>query len=466
MKDVENKVFPNMIRTRKIGKNILVTTETGSWAALSPSEYEALRLDKLEENPNLRALLEDKGIILTERNMEGVIDGYRKRKIFLFQGTSLHIVVPTLRCNHKCIYCHSKARRVDEKGYDMNEQTAKKIVDFIFQSPSPTISMEFQGGEPLLVFPIVKYVIERSKEVNKEFGKRVKFNIVTNMTLMTDDIAQYLMNKRVGICTSLDGVKSVHNRNRKYCDGNSYDKVTNWVKKLKKEYHYTPHIITVVTKKALPYWKETVDEYSNLGVNHVWIKYPNNLGYAQSDWKNIACDPEEYFDFWKRVLDYIVTVKSGMIEITSYYLIKKILREEDPLYVDLQSPCGAAIGQLAYDQRGDIYTCDEARMFEEFKLGNVNENTYKDVLTSKKTCTIMAASTNDTLPCDSCAWKPYCGVCPVCAFASQGSLITKLPEDQRCKILNKQFTYIFEKMLSDEKYREIFLKWAKIDIFK
>ena len=46
-------------------------------------------------------------------------------------------------------------------------------------------------------------------------------------------------------------------------------------------------------------------------------------------------------------------------------------------YMELRSPCGAGVGQLAYYADGDIFTCDEGRMLHEmgqstFRLGNVN----------------------------------------------------------------------------------------------
>jgi sulfatase maturation enzyme AslB (radical SAM superfamily) len=49
----------------------------------------------------------------------------------------------------------------------MDTATAKSVVDFIFQSPSPVITLEFTGGEPLLNYPIVKYMIEYAEKLNE-----------------------------------------------------------------------------------------------------------------------------------------------------------------------------------------------------------------------------------------------------------------------------------------------------------
>jgi radical SAM protein with 4Fe4S-binding SPASM domain len=139
------------------------------------------------------------------------------------------------------------------------------------------------------------------------------------------------------------------------------------------------------------------------------------------------------------------------------------LTDKDPNYLDLRSPCGAAIGQLLYNYDGRIYTCDEARTLGDdiFMLGNVNEDTYKEILTSEQTCAVVTASTNDAHVCNSCAYKPYCGLCPVCSYAKDGSLIEKVSQSDRCKIFKAQFDYIFDKLINDNKSAEAFREWVK-----
>ena len=138
--------------------------------------------------------------------------------------------------------------------------------------------------------------------------------------------------------------------------------------------------------------------------------------------------------------------------------MRKILTDESVNFTDLQSPCGAAIGQIAYNYDGNVYSCDEGRLFEIFKLGSVDD-TYKEIVTSESSCAIVKSSINDNPYCEKCAYKPYCGLCPVCHYAKTGNIISKLP-DERCKILMGMFDYIFEKLVSDEEYRKVFMEWV------
>ena len=116
------------------------------------------------------------------------------------------------------------------------------------------------------------------------------------------------------------------------------------------------------------------------------------------------------------------------------------------------SPCGGAIGQMAYNFNGDIFTCDEGRMIDsdEFKLGTVYENTFDEIINSFKVQNFVCFSTNDKLPCASCAYQPFCGICLVYNFVNTGNLPPTESPDDRCKILKMQFEYLFERIIGED----------------
>ncbi|MBW2979899.1 His-Xaa-Ser system radical SAM maturase HxsB [Candidatus Woesearchaeota archaeon] len=462
----------NNYRARKIKDKYLVTTDHGSWIALDRESFLSLKRMKIKRNSKIFNELEEKGIVLTKDNIAQIIEGLRGRYGFLLQGTSLHIVVPTLRCNMKCIYCHASSRLPNAKGYDMDKKTAKKIVDFIFQSPSRHITIEFQGGEPLLNFDIVKYIINYANELNVFHNKDLLTSIVTNLTLMDGKKLDFLLNNNVTICTSLDGPKEVHDYNRAFIQGRgTHAEVTKQIARAGKIYaergitDRKMNALITLTKKSLKYPKAIVDEYVKNNLTDIHLRFLNNLGCAKGAWVDISYSASDFIEFWKQAMDYIIKInKEGkpLRERIVMIILKKILEKEDPNYVDLRSPCGAAIGQLVYDYDGSIYTCDEGRMLGEdvFKLGNAKNNNFREVLTSNHTCGIVAASANDVQICDNCAYKPYCGICPICNYAEQGSIIAKIPQTDRCKIFKAQFDFVFDKLFNDEVARKVFLSWV------
>jgi len=459
--DTQQKYILNNIREQVINKDsILLVTDYGSWVVLNEKEYTLLKSDNVLPI-SLFELLKQNGLILTIDNIDQIVHDYREKQAYLFLGPSLHIITPTSRCNQNCIYCHAKTKYPNSKNPDMDEETAKKIVEFIFQTPSPSIKIEFQGGEPLLNFDVVKFIINHAEETNKHYKKKLNFAISTNLTAMNNDILEFLMKHCVSITTSLDGPDFIHNKNRfYYSKQNTHADVVKWIKEIKNKYPI--EAIPVITKDSLPYHKEIIDEYINLGLNLIWVQPIRKIGNAVKNWNQIGYDAEKFFDFWKKSLEYILKLnKEGkqIKEISTNIILKKILKKSCVNFCSLQSPCGAIVSQLAYNEKGHIYVCDDARQDPLFKLGDVKKDSYEEVMPSEKAQNFVKSSINDNLLCDACVWKPFCGICPVCNYSEQGNIIPKLPLSNRCKINKKMFGYVFKKLLMDKEAKNTFLKW-------
>ena len=134
------------------------------------------------------------------------------------------------------------------------------------------------------------------------------------------------------------------------------------------------------------------------------------------------------------------------------------------MVVDIQSPCGAAIGQLLYKYNGDIHTCDEGKIFEEFKLGNVKTSKYSDIFKNNIVSTLIDISSKKNYLCDNCVWNPYCGICPIYTYGAQGNIVSKLSMDDKCKVYSEITKTIFKKLLFSEVDKKIFFDWYKKDV--
>jgi len=444
-------------RVGKIDDKYLITNDFGSWCFLSSEEFKSLERRDFDEN--LVSKLKKNLIMFNKKNFRNLIKQFYSQNLFLFQGPSLHIIVPTLRCNHKCVYCQASS----SQNVTMDKKTAIKVLDFIFKSPSRMITIEFQGGEPLLNFDIVKFITENAVSLNNQYEKKnLRITLVSNLTLLDDEKLDFLVKNGVTICTSLDGPKNVHDKNRKYTDGRgTYDDVTKKIKYLQ-ENNVSLNALTTITKYSLPYWKEIVDEYVKWGFETIHLRFLNKLGIAKENWDKIGYSAEEFINFWKKAMNYIIELNENGVNIKermATIMLTKILHKKDPGYTELMSPCGAGRTQLLYNYNGDIYTCDEGRMLGEdlFKIGNVNKNNYSDIFRNENLIGVCHASLLDNY-CSTCVFKPFCGTCPVMNYVEQGTLIPKIHETMRCKIYKAQFTYIFRKLLK-EKTRSIFDRW-------
>jgi sulfatase maturation enzyme AslB (radical SAM superfamily) len=184
-------------RFKRINKDeIFINNEVGEYIFLPNEIFNQLISLKLckdtDEYKNLKSkqIIADREIIF---NIEMLATKYRTKKSFLNEFTTLHMVVPTLRCNGNCIYCQVSSKALDDSQYDMDKATAKKIVHTIFNTPARAIKIEFQGGEPLISYEIVKYIILYANKLNVLYKKRIEFVICTNLALITERMVKFLL---------------------------------------------------------------------------------------------------------------------------------------------------------------------------------------------------------------------------------------------------------------------------------
>lgn len=458
MKDKRNRFLVHDFSSNEF----LVVSPPSNWTVLNKNEMDALRWNNLKNNKTLFSKLEKEGIVVTNRNVKRLVKDTEISLSHLCNGISLHIINPTKRCNLSCVYCYAESPSANGKEFDMDEETAKEVIDFIFQSSAKNIVIEFQGGEPLANFPIIEFIVG---EIRKRKSKKVHFRIVSNFTLMDDTIAKFLKRNNVNdLCTSLDGPKEIHDKNRKYAIGvGSYNKVVYWIERLREEYKFDSiKALSTVTKYSLPFPEEIVDEYLEREFSDITPVVLRNTGIARENWKEIGYFAEEYIDFWKKILDYCISLnKKGrsMCEMYSKMILDKIYGPTLQTHTCFAKPCGAALMQASYQYNGDIYTCDEGKAFELFKLGNVKENTYRQIYCSPNALNIIALSSTLGFDCNNCVWNAFCSFCPVTAYAGQGNIISKLPLDFDCKIKKAQISHIFEKLLFS-KDAKVLKRWV------
>jgi uncharacterized protein len=113
--------------------------------------------------------------------------------------------VVTLRCNHVCPYCQVSRVSEDRSAYDMTEEMAEKGLEFVFRTPSPAVKIEFQGGETMLNFSLIRYIVRRAKVRNRTAGKDLQLVIATNLSVITDEMMEFCASEEILISTSLDG---------------------------------------------------------------------------------------------------------------------------------------------------------------------------------------------------------------------------------------------------------------------
>jgi len=455
-------------------KETFLSNEVGEYIFLSNSEFDSFVNHTLDTKSATFKNLKAKHI-LTDTEVSPIIDllaiKYRTKKNFLSDFTSLHMVVTTLRCNSKCSYCQVSSKDLEDSTYDMDKKTAKNVVKTIFESPSQNIKIEFQGGEPLLNFNIIKYIIEYAEWKNLIKKKNLEFVICTNLSLITLSMLKYLSKHRVYISTSIDGPPKIHNTNRPLRDtANSYSIVSEKIALTRKHLGQdSVSALMTTTSFSLRYVEQIINTYIDLGFSQIFLRPLNPYGFAKKEQHKLAYSVDSFIEFYSKGLEYIIDLNrkgTYFVEIFATILLARILTPFSTGYVDLQSPSGVGISGVIYDYNGNVYVSDEGRMLasvgdETFKMGNVNTSSHQELFNSDFLRSLIGNTCLETVPqCSKCAYQSYCGSDPVRNYSEQNDFIGNRPNSDNAKknkaIIKLLLTYIKQ---NDPETNRIFWSW-------
>ena len=292
--------------TRFNDKEYFVSNDVGEYIFIKNEDFDKFVNHELDVKSDLFLNIASKQIATTDK-VEDVVNmlatKFRTKKSILRDFTSLHMVVPTLRCNSSCIYCQVKRHESSDHSADMTKKTAKNIVKCIFDGPSPYIKIEFQGGDPSTDFEMVKYIIEEAEWQNLFKKRELGFVICTNLTLLTPEMVKYLKKHKCDISTSLDGPKDLHDTNRPLQDKTLdhhqiFEKNLKMVRDIWGDNDCVSALMTT-SKFSLGRYKEIIDEYVRLGFNNIFLRSLNPYGFAKEYKEKVSYPIEEFIKNFK-----------------------------------------------------------------------------------------------------------------------------------------------------------------------
>ncbi|MDA7857896.1 radical SAM protein [bacterium] len=163
----------------------------------------------------------------------------------------------TARCNLKCRHCWwneiNPSQRKEYMSQEITLEEIKKIIDEICEF-IPRIG--FTGGEPFARADILEIISYAAK-------KKMKISVLTNATLIDQEIAKFLMKTKAiyDIGVSIDGSRTIHDRIRGVVG--SFDKTINGIKIMKK-YQKIYNREDLKLKINCVEQKENINDFSDL----------------------------------------------------------------------------------------------------------------------------------------------------------------------------------------------------------
>lgn len=463
------------LRFHPIGDDrVAVTNLVGEWLILDRSEFECV-VDPVPSRwpqestiaaMRSRHMIREQGENLP---LELLAVKLRTVKERIADLTSLHMFVVTLRCEHTCRYCQVSRQSTARDEFDMTQETAEAALCLVFRSPSPHIKIEFQGGESLLNFTLIRWIVERALELNQRHQRELAFVIATNLAPLNDEMLDFCAKHRIALSTSLDGPRTLHNNNRRRPGQDSWERAVDGIRRsVDRLGRSQVSALMTTTEASLEQPEAIIDTYVELGLNAIFLRPISPYGFATRLRGGGQYDTDRWLDFYRRGLRHIIDLnRSGteLIEVYAAIIAKKMFTNVDPGYVDLTSPAGIGIGGIVYNYDGGVYASDEGRMLAEmhddtFRLGTVHDS-YGELLMSRKLLDPLWESFTLSVPkCDNCAFEPYCGADPTYHHITSGDFAGHKTFSAFCRRNTAIFTHLLTLANDDPFVHDLLWKWA------
>lgn len=250
-------------------------------------------------------------------------------------------------CNLACSYCFES-----NKGKDyMPKEMALDILKATYNPVDPMagiFTLNMFGGEPLMNWETFKAVCDYVLENNL----KIRITATTNLTLLTDEMIDYVDELSIPVLVSVDGIKEVHDKHR--C--NSFDKVIENMKKLiDRDLGYLIEARMTVAPDTAKYMYESVKMLVDLGINNI-----ANVPASDLDWD--AQSIQDYKDNYEKILDMYINIlndETNKRNISLYKVDQALNLALEPIKEDT-SMCNIGNPRwVIVDWKGDIWPCPD-----------------------------------------------------------------------------------------------------------
>lgn len=305
------------------------------------------------------------------------------------------------KCNLNCRYCYAHGGDYDCESQVLTPESAKKYLRALFSERyiSVDVVMLF-GGEPTIAPDTIRTICEFFEQYSSLglIEKMPIFTMVTNGTLIDEELAQTLKKYDVRVTVSVDGPPEINDKLRVDKAGKgTFAKAERGIRLLQ-EVGNPPQMIeaTYTTlHKKMGYSKEDIchylQEHFEIDGRNILIENCSLNGVDDS----LACNS-----------DGQQNEREGQDILRTQNLHRALLREN---FCDLS--CGAGTYLIALFPDGEIYPCHHFVGHSEFRIAKFNGKTFDFTHYPTARQNLTPAHKLQNPACDYCWLKAICRVC-------------------------------------------------------
>jgi radical SAM protein with 4Fe4S-binding SPASM domain len=351
------------------------------------------------------AVYRDVEAYLTRLRQAGLLEDANETPASCNDPTLAHLhLVFTDNCNLRCVHCAvtDGARRMDR----LSTQQVFQLIDELVAMGARSIALT--GGELLLRPDALRIAAYAASKLHTM--------ISTNGTLITERIAEALVDLGMPIQISLDGATAAtHNRIR---GPGAFERAWRGIDLLLQS-GIGDRLALCMT---LMQWNlhevsALVDLVEARGVAGLRVLPLQPLGQAAERWSELKVSAADYACVYEYLYREVPRLSRKVTVQATLLGFALDASESEPW-------CG--LGRtLAVDADGDIYPCSML-MAPEFRLGNVEETRLEEAMRSphlRRLCEDCAARKMTIEACQTCTWRNFCQAgCPASVLAEKGTL--------------------------------------------
>jgi len=209
----------------------------------------------------------------------------------------------TEECNFACSYCYFNKNNRSTLDF----RTISRWIDSFYNkviSNTKVCSITILGGEPLLKKDLLFKTIDYIRSVERKSSINTKILIFTNGSLLDRKTASLLLEKKVGIYLSLDGIKESHDSYRMFRDkekGSSFDKIMDNLDSMPKTYLEKMHVNMVIGPKNCKHLMDNVRFLHELGFNSVDISLMSYALWPKESIQILVSQLDILFEYYRSI---------------------------------------------------------------------------------------------------------------------------------------------------------------------
>lgn len=286
-------------------------------------------------------------------------------------------------CNLACKYCYEGQDKNDNR-FTMDK--VDLLMQFIerYNIRGEEVLVNFHGGEPILEIDTIEEIIKR---VKKKYPC-ASLGITTNGTIMSDKIADILIDCGMEITVSIDGNQACHDKYRIYKSGKgTHHKVMSTIKFLQNKGAKNMRYRLTFNSQTVRYLFENIRWLAENGIKEV-VPAPD---YFDKNWEDASIN-----EFVKNV-ELLKKMKTNNQDVELY------IPYTDKSEIKQKGRCRGGMGAYHIDANGDLYPCVFTVGNKDYKLGSLEEG-----ILENKIKELEKIYLEDPKECEGCDFTKYC----------------------------------------------------------